>query len=65
MCGSKVLGHRATPRARPELAEPEDVADPRKPRRVIDYSLERRRALGRLVLGQRAPATTWTRIRTC
>jgi hypothetical protein len=49
--GSKVLGAPSKPaRARPELAEPEDVADPRKPRRVIDYGLERRRALGRLVL---------------
>jgi hypothetical protein len=49
--GSKVLGAPGTPpRAHPELAEPEDVADPLRPRRVIDYSLERRRALGRLVL---------------
>ncbi len=49
--GSKVLGAPSKPpRARPELAEPEDVDDPRKPRRVIDYTLERRRALGKLVL---------------
>lgn len=49
--GSKVLGAPGKPpRARPELAEPEDVEDPRAPRRVVDYTLERRRALGRLVL---------------
>lgn len=38
------------PRVRPELAEPEEVDDPRVPRRVVDYSLERRAALGKLVL---------------
>lgn len=38
------------PRSRPELAEPEDVEDPRAPRRVVDYSLDRRSALGALVL---------------
>ncbi len=49
--GSKVLGAPGKPsRARPELAEPEEVANPREPRRVVDYSLERRRALGKLVL---------------
>ncbi len=49
--GSKVLGAPSKPpRARPELAEPEQVDDPLAPRRLIDYSLERRRALGRLVL---------------
>lgn len=49
--GSKVVGQPGKPpRARPELAEPEDVADPLVPRRVVDYSLERRRALGKLVL---------------
>lgn len=49
--GSKVLGAPGKPpRPRPEQAEPEDVEDPRKPRHVVDYSLERRRALGRLVL---------------
>jgi hypothetical protein len=46
-----VLGaHGKPPRPRPDLAEPEDVDDPRTPRRVVDYSLERRRALGKLVL---------------
>lgn len=49
--GSKVLGAPGKPpRARPELAEPEDVEDPCAPRRIVDYTLERRRALGRLVL---------------
>lgn len=49
--GSKVLGAPGKPpRPRPEQAEPEDVEDPRTPRRVVDYTLERRRALGRLVL---------------
>lgn len=49
--GSKVLGAPGTPpRARPELAEPEEVADPLVPRRVVDYSLQRRGALGKLVL---------------
>ena len=49
--GSKVLGAPSKPpRVRPERAEPEDVDDPRQPRRVVDYSLERRRALGKLVL---------------
>ena len=49
--GSKVLGAPSKPpRARPELAEPEHVEDPLAPRRVVDYSLERRRALGKLVL---------------
>jgi len=49
--GSKVLGEPGRPaRVRPELAEPEEVDDPTAPRRVVDYSLERRRALGRLVL---------------
>lgn len=38
------------PPARPELAEPEDVADPLEPRHVIDYSLARKHALGNLVL---------------
>ncbi|MEZ5184572.1 MAG: DUF5318 family protein [Candidatus Nanopelagicales bacterium] len=49
--GSKVLGAPSKPpRPRPELAEPEDVDDPLLPRRVVDYSLQKRRALGRLVL---------------
>ena len=49
--GSKVLGAPGKPpRPRPELAEPEDVDDPRKPRSVVDYSLHRRAALGKLVL---------------
>lgn len=51
MRGSKVLGAPGKPaRARPELAEPEVVEDPRAPRRVVDYSLDRRSALGKLVL---------------
>ena len=49
--GSKVLGAPSKPpRSKPELREPEDVDDPRRPRRVVDYSLERRSALGKLVL---------------
>lgn len=36
--------------ARPELAEPEDVADPLAPRHVIDYTLSRRHDLAALVL---------------
>lgn len=49
--GSKVLGAPgSTPRPRPELAEPEQVGDPREPRRLVDYSLQRRQALGALVL---------------
>jgi hypothetical protein len=49
--GSKVLGEPSKPaRARPELAEPEDVEDPLAPRRLVDYTLQRRRALGKLVL---------------
>jgi hypothetical protein len=49
--GSKVLGAPGKPpRPRPERAEPEDVDDPLQPRRVVDYTLQRRRALGRLVL---------------
>jgi hypothetical protein len=49
--GSKVLGAPGKPpRPRPELAEPEEVDDPRTPRRVVDYSLQRRQALGKLVL---------------
>jgi len=38
------------PQARPELAEPEQVADPHAPRGIIDYTLQRRAALGSLVL---------------
>ncbi|MGB3674125.1 MAG: DUF5318 family protein [Candidatus Nanopelagicales bacterium] len=38
------------PKVRPELAEPEHVDDPHAPRRVIDYTLQRRAALGSLVL---------------
>lgn len=38
------------PRPRPELREPEAVADPAKPRHVIDHVLQRRNALSSLVL---------------
>lgn len=38
------------PKVRPELAEPEQVADPHAPRRIIDYTLQRRAALASLVL---------------
>lgn len=48
--GTKVPGASSTPpRPRPELREPERVADPQKPRRIIDHSLNRRAALGALV----------------
>lgn len=43
-------GSSSPPKPRPELAEPEFVADPHAPRRVIDYTLQRRAALGSLVL---------------
>jgi hypothetical protein len=33
------------PKARPELREPEEVADPTKPRARIDYALQRRSAI--------------------
>lgn len=49
--GSKLVGDAArAPKPRPELAEPEDVADPLKPRRVVDYTMRKRSALGKLVL---------------
>lgn len=38
------------PVERPELREPEDVADPTAPRGVVDHTLQRRAALGSLVL---------------
>lgn len=49
--GTRVPGSASkAPAARPELREPEDVADPQAPRRTIDYSLQRRRALSSMVL---------------
>lgn len=49
--GSRTLGSSGTPRAeRPELADPEAVADPTVPRRVVDHTLARRAALRRLIL---------------
>ena len=48
--GNKTPGLPGTPkRERPELREPEDVADPYAPRRIIDHTLTRRAALGALV----------------
>jgi hypothetical protein len=38
------------PRVRSDLAAPEVVADPYAPRRVVDYTLDRRAALAKLVL---------------
>lgn len=44
-------GASGRPRAeRPEAREPEDVADPAKPRHVVDHTLQRRASLTRLVL---------------
>ena len=40
-----------TPKPRPELREPELVADPTKPRSRIDYALQRRSALHTLFNG--------------
>lgn len=51
MRGTRVPGQSSKPpREHPELAEPEFVADPTAPRRVVDYTLQRRSALGSLVL---------------
>lgn len=47
MRGSKVLGDRAAPRAEP-LPPPEPVADPTRPRSIIDYALARRALLAEL-----------------
>jgi hypothetical protein len=38
-------------RARQRMAEPEDVADPERPRAVVDHALDRRAALRRLFRG--------------
>lgn len=48
--GTKNPGLSGTPkRERPELREPEQIADPYAPRRIIDHTLTRRSALGSLV----------------
>ncbi len=43
-------GGAKPPKVHPELAEPEIVKDPFAPRRIVDYTLERRSALASLVL---------------
>jgi hypothetical protein len=48
--GARVLGERGRPR--PERAEPEEVADPAAPRRVVNYALQRRSVLRGLYGGQ-------------
>ena len=48
--GARVLGERGKPR--PERPEPEDVADPSAPRRVVNYALQRRSVLRGLYGGQ-------------
>lgn len=54
--GDSLRGTRPTaaptraPQVKPELAEPEFVADPFAPRHVIDHTLQRRNALASLVL---------------
>jgi hypothetical protein len=50
--GTVPRGQRsAPPKARPELREPEVIADPAKPRSRIDYGLQRRAALHSLFNG--------------
>ena len=48
--GSRVLGERGKPK--PERIDPEDVADPTAPRRVVNYALQRRAVLRGLYGGQ-------------
>jgi len=49
--GSRPQGGGAKPpKVHPERAEPEVVADPYAPRRIVDYTLDRRNALAKLVL---------------
>ena len=48
--GARVLGERGKPK--PERAEPEEVADPAAPRRVVNYALQRRSVLRGLYGGQ-------------
>ncbi|MFZ1362521.1 MAG: DUF5318 family protein [Candidatus Nanopelagicales bacterium] len=49
--GTKTPGLPGKPkRERPELREPESVANPYAPRRIVDHTLTRRAALGSLVM---------------
>ena len=48
--GTRVRGERGKPR--PERAQPEEVADPAVPRRVVNYALQRRSVLRGLYGGQ-------------
>ena len=48
--GSRVAGQRGAAKA--EKAIPEDVADPTRPRRVVDYALQRRSILQGLYSGK-------------
>ncbi|MFM1966612.1 MAG: hypothetical protein RL134_2337 [Actinomycetota bacterium] len=48
--GARVLGERGKPK--PERVEPEDIADPTAPRRVVSYALQRRSVLRGLYGGQ-------------
>lgn len=48
--GSRVIGARG--RAKPDLGQPEEVADPARPRRVVDYALRKRATLQALYSGR-------------
>ena len=48
--GARVLGERGKPK--PERSEPEVVADPAAPRRMVNYALQRRSVLRGLYGGQ-------------
>jgi len=48
--GTRVIGELA--RSKPDLGAPEEVADPTRPRRVVDYALRKRSTLHSLYAGR-------------
>jgi hypothetical protein len=48
---SRIRGERPAEPARGPLAEPEDVADPARPRSMVDHGLTRRRVVERIAAG--------------
>ena len=48
--GTRVIGERA--RRKPDLGAPEEVTDPTRPRRVVDYALRKRATLEALYAGR-------------